>query len=154
MTDRRDPSGEAPEPGADDPTWARLEDQIAWYDRKSTAAQHAYRRLKLLEVVVAASISVVAGISAPAALTASLGGVVVVLEALQHVYGYHDNWILYRSTTEALRHERYLYLANAGPYARRDRHRVLAERIEGLISQEHAKWTESREASVAEREAD
>lgn len=152
MTDQHDPRGEPSAVDTHDPTWARLEDQIAWYDRKSTAAQHVYRRLKLLEVTVAASISVVAGISAPAALTASLGGVVVVLEALQHVYGYHDNWILYRSTTEALRHERYLYLAKAGPYAGRDRHRILAERIEGLISQEHAKWTESREAAAAPRE--
>jgi hypothetical protein len=152
MTDLHDPSREASEAPGHDPTWERLEDQLAWYDRKSTAAQHAYRRLKLLEVTVAASISVVAGISAPAALTASLGGVVVVLEALQHVYGFHDNWILYRSTAEALRHERFLYLAKAGPYAGRDRHRVLAERIEGLISQEHAKWTESRDASSAPRE--
>jgi hypothetical protein len=148
MTDQHDPAGEALAEETHDPTWARLEDQISWYDRKSTSAQHAYRQLKLLEVMVAASISVVAGIRAPAALTASLGAVVVVLEALQHVYGFHDNWILYRSTAEALRHERYLFLATAGPYARRDRHRVLAERIEGLISQEHAKWTESREASV------
>jgi hypothetical protein len=37
------------------------------------------------------------------------------------------------------------YLANAGPYAGEDRHRQLAERIEGLISQEHAKWTASRQ---------
>ena len=37
-----------------------------------------------------------------------------------------------------------LYLAAAGPYSVGDQHRVLAERLEGLISQEHAKWTESR----------
>jgi len=37
----------------------------------------------------------------------------------------------YRSTAEALKHERYLYLAKAGPYVGEDRHRPLAERIEG-----------------------
>jgi hypothetical protein len=52
-------------------------------------------------------------------------------------------WISYRSTAEALKHERYLYLARAGPYTGEDRHRQLAERIEGLISQEHAKWASS-----------
>jgi hypothetical protein len=31
----------------------------------------------------------------------------------------------------------------AGPYVGEDRHRQLAERIEGLVSQEHAKWTAS-----------
>jgi hypothetical protein len=42
------------------------------------------------------------------------------------------NWVLYRSTNEALKHEKFLY------------QRVLAERVEGLVSQEHAKWTDSR----------
>jgi hypothetical protein len=38
-----------------------------------------------------------------------------------------------------------LYLAEAGPYAGEDRHRQLAERIEGLVSQEHATWTASHQ---------
>src|SRR5947209_13305392 len=40
--------------------------------------------------------------------------------------------------------KKFLYLAAAGPYSANDRQRVLAERLEGLISQEHAKWTEAR----------
>jgi hypothetical protein len=36
----------------------------------------------------------------------------------------------------------------AGPYAEGDRHRQLAERLEGLISQEHAKWTTSQKNPV------
>ena len=46
------------------------------------------------------------------------------------------------ATAEALKHERYVYLACAGPYTGDDRHTVLAERLEGTISQEHAKWNE------------
>ena len=68
---------------------------------------------------------------------------VVVLEGAQQLYQWQSNWILYRSTAEALKHERALYLAEAGPYRDEDRHRVLAERVEGLVSQEHAKWTEA-----------
>jgi hypothetical protein len=64
----------------------------------------------------------------------------VVLEGAQHLYQLQEHWISYRSTAEALKHERYLYLARAGPYVGEDWHRLLAERIEGLISQEHAKW--------------
>ena len=65
---------------------------------------------------------------------------IVVLEGAQHLYQLQEHWISYRSTAEALKHERYLYLARAGPYTGEDRHRALAERIEGLVSQEHAKW--------------
>jgi hypothetical protein len=69
-----------------------------------------------------------------------------VLEGLEHLYQFHQNWILYRSTCEALRNEKFLYLANAGPYAgAKDAHALLAERIESLVSQEHAKWSSVRE---------
>ena len=76
-------------------------------------------------------------------VTGGLAAVIVVLEGAQQVYQFHERWITYRSTAEALKHERYLYLAKAGPYAEGDQHRQLAERLEGLISQEHAKWTAS-----------
>src|SRR3954447_15548751 len=47
------------------PTWERLEDQLGWYDRKSTAAQHAYKRLKVAQLVVAAAVPVAAAARAP-----------------------------------------------------------------------------------------
>ncbi|MCV0384718.1 MAG: hypothetical protein K5799_14950 [Erythrobacter sp.] len=53
--------------------------------------------------------------------------------------------MLYRSAAEALKHERFLFLSEAGPYGGARRHMVLAERIEGLVSQEHAKWTNARD---------
>jgi hypothetical protein len=124
--------------------WDRLEDQLAWYDAKSGACQRAYKRIKLLELVIAAAVPVLAALSSPAAVTASFAAVVVVLEGAQQLYQWQTNWALYRSTAEALKHERFLFLANAGPYTGADRDRVLAERVEGLVSQEHAKWTEAR----------
>jgi hypothetical protein len=132
--------------GERDPTWERLEDQLGWYDRKSLAAQKSFKRFKVAELVVAAAVPVVA-LTAQTWITAALAAIVVVLEGLQHLYQWQTNWVLYRSTAEALKHERYLYLAEAGPYTGTDRHRVLAERIEGLVSQEHAKWTEGRQQS-------
>lgn len=138
-----------PAPAAEDPTWERLEDQIGWYDRRSGDNQRRYKRLKLLELAVAAALPVVAGVKSPVGVTGGLAAVIVVLEGAQHLYQFQEHWITYRSTAEALKHERYLYLAEAGPYVGEDRRRQLAERLEGLISQEHAKWTAShREVSA------
>jgi hypothetical protein len=134
-------------PGADtpaDPTWARLEDQLGWYDRKSQSAQHAFKSVKVAQLVLAAGVPVAVASAAPGVVTAMLGGLLVVLEGVQQLYQWQTNWVLYRSTHESLVHEKYLYLAGAGPYSGAERRRVLAERIEGLVSQEHAKWTESR----------
>jgi hypothetical protein len=157
------------DPSADetwvDPTWSRLEDQIDWYGRHAAGAQRAYRRLKVVELVLAALIPFLAGFQdnlaavlapslhlLPAVLIALLGVGVVVLEGLQHLNQYHQLWLGYRSTCEALQHEKFLFLADAGPYgATEDKRTHLAERIEELISNEHTRWVSIRARSTGSR---
>jgi Protein of unknown function (DUF4231) len=130
-----------------DPIMGRLEDQIAWYDRKSIQNQHVYKRIKVVEILAAATIPFVAALPVPhqAVITGSLGILITVLEGLIHLNQYQQNWIAYRSTCEALRHEKYVYLGKASPYAGvADAYALLAERIESLVSQEHAKWAASQ----------
>jgi hypothetical protein len=138
-----------PSPGTD-PTWDRLLDQLAWYDRKSVAAQQAYKRVKIAQLLLAAAVPVAVAGAVPGVVTALLGALVVVLEGVQQLFQWQTNWVLYRSTCESLKHEKFLYLAGAGPYSGPQPGRVLAERVEGLVSQEHAKWTEGRHQAVTE----
>lgn len=134
-----------PSEDAQNPTLQRLEDQIAWYDRKSAECQRRFKWLKALVIGAAASIPVVAAFDVPVYVAGILGAVVVVTEGVLHVNQYHQNWITYRSTAEALKHEKYLFLARADVYGGSKKPlRLLAERIEGLISQEHARWISSR----------
>jgi hypothetical protein len=126
-------------------TRGRLEDQIAWYDRKSMYCQRTYKRLKIGQVTAAALVPLAAGLEISAGahgLVAGLLGVaVVVIEALQHTNKYHELWITYRSTCEALKHEKFLHVAKAGPYrGTREPDRLLAERVETLVSREHTQW--------------
>jgi hypothetical protein len=130
----------------DDPTASRLEDQISWYDKKSRHSQYWYKGLKTAEIVAAAILAGLAGFGVPRLYLVSLAVLVVALEGLQQLNQWHANWISYRSTCEALKHEKYLYLAAAGGYEEEDgRHALLAERIESLVSQEHAKWASTHE---------
>jgi hypothetical protein len=131
-----------------DPTLERLEDQINWYDRKSNSDRRMYKSLKGVEIVAAALVPLASGLHVPAALTGSLGVLVAALEGLLQLNQYLQNGISYRSTCESLKHEKYLYLAMAGPYATEDRahaHAQLAERIESLVSQENAQWATLQE---------
>jgi hypothetical protein len=130
------------------PTLERLHDEIAWYDRRSLANQHWYKRLKVATLIAAAIIPFAAGTGGPAWLTGSLGVLIVVLEGLQSLNQFQHNWITYRSTCEELKHEKFLWLAKSGPYATAEHPDVLlAERVEALISREHAKWVSTREQS-------
>lgn len=132
----------------ENPTIKRLEEQIRWYDKKSIINQKFFHWLKILEIVIAAFIPFLSGIDAPAILTGSAGVLIVILEGLQHLFlfQFQHNWIIYRSTCENLKHEKYLWLAKAGPYAEIENpDLVLADRVESLISQEHAKWIAGQE---------
>jgi Protein of unknown function (DUF4231) len=117
------PGEDAPKVGerALSPAEQRLEDQIAWYDSRSRHNQLWFKAL------------------------GGGGAMIVVLKGLQ-LQQYQQNWTTYRSTCERLKHEKFLFLARAGPYAAApDPEPLLAERVEGLVSQEHAAWVSHRE---------
>lgn len=129
---------------ANDLIYARLEDQIDWYDRKSRTAQVAFKRIKVVEICAAAIIPFLSGITLPydKLIIAGLGVLITILEGYLHLNSYQQLWGTYRSTCEALKHEKYVYLAKAGPYAAvSDPRALLAERVESLVSQEHAQWS-------------
>jgi len=131
-----------------DPIIARLEDQIAWYDKKSLANQRAFKLIKMIEIVAAAIIPFLAAFKIPQAVwvTSGMGVLITVLEGMLHLNQYQQNWTAYRSTCESLKHEKYTYLGKASPYANAaDPHALLAERIESLVSQEHAKWASDQQ---------
>jgi hypothetical protein len=136
-------------PATDNPTFKRLEDEIRWYDEKSTFNQRRFKLFKSAQLLSAAAVPVVATLDMDAAILAALGGAVIVLEGFQQLNQYQQNWSSFRSTAEALKHEKFLYLAGAGPYRHSKRPLpLLADRIEGLISQEHAKWVSAREEAA------
>jgi hypothetical protein len=133
--------------GESNPTMDRLEDQIAWYDRKSASHQSWYKALKIVTMTSGVLVPVFSTAAwGPPQVAAALGVVIVLAEGLQQINQHQANWIAYRSTCESLKHEKFLYLGRAGPYASSDKpHLLLAERIEGLVSQEHAKWVSAQE---------
>ena len=128
------------------PTLQRLDDQIDWYDRKSAKSQRWFKCLKIVTMAAAVFIPVLSAADWGRPYAGALGIVIVLAEGLQQLNQFQANWIAYRSTCESLKHEKYLYLAPAGPYASAQNPLpLLAERIEGLVSQEHAKWVSAQQ---------
>ena len=142
----------------EDPNIERIEDQIDWYDKKSGIYQKRYKRIKLIEIVAAAIIPFLSALhfSDPNVLfpftsvrfatvvgtvTALLGVLITVLEGVLQLQQYQQNWVAYRATCEALKHEKFTYIAGAGVYAEAAKpHVLLVERFETISSQENTKW--------------
>jgi hypothetical protein len=141
-----EPAPAAPAAPAQAAAWDRLEDQMAWYSARARTSKHWYMRIKVAQIVSAAIIPVVATADLPTWIAGGLGALVVVLESLQQLFQFHANWTSYRSTAEALKHEKFLYVARAGGYATaKDPAAMLAERIECRVSREHAAWASEQQ---------
>jgi Protein of unknown function (DUF4231) len=137
-------------PAGSDPIMDRLDNQIEWYDQKSSHCQRYYKRIKLTEIIAAALIPFVVGAHIPYAawVAGGLGVLITILEGVLQLYQYQQIWVAYRATAEAMKHEKFIYLAQGGAYATAsDPHALLAERVEALGSQENSKW-----ASVVQQE--
>lgn len=95
-----------------------------------------------------------AGLGADPLITGGLGVIVVILESMQGLFQFQQNWTNHRSTAEGLKHEKFLWVARAGPYKDPDNptlEDIFAERVEALISTEHAKWATYQEQAGKQR---
>jgi hypothetical protein len=134
----------------------RLDDQITWYDQKSGWNQKWFKRLRIVEIVFATTIpflvSQVTGDSTILkSIVGGMGVCVAVLSGLITLYKFHENWIEYRTTTETLKHEKYLYLTGAAPYDGDNPFEELVNRVESIISRENTTWACTIKAKAKEK---
>ena len=109
----------------------------------------------LTQVVLATSIPLVsiANVAWIKWVTAVFGGLIAILETVQHLNQFGTLWVQYRSTAEHLKHEKFLFLSESGPYRdlqTEEASRLLAERVEEHVSTEHARWIRSSEKTIKE----
>src|SRR6266700_2233539 len=125
----------------------RLNDQIDWYDRKSSTNQRWFKRLRFAEIVAAATIpflSGFAGNSFPIKIAiGALGVLVAVVASLLGLLQLQEHWIEYRATAESLRKEKFLFLTQTEPYDKDDAFHLLVQRVEALLSKENTEWVQS-----------
>jgi hypothetical protein len=120
--------------------------------RKSSWNQRWFKALKVVQIIAGALIASFAPFREGSLryVTGIFGVVVVILESLQGLYEFQHYWIQYRTISEGLKREKYLWLGKAGPYASAERpDALLAERVEALLSQEHAAWVALQEQTAS-----
>jgi hypothetical protein len=126
--------------------WQELSAQFGWYNRAATRTRLWYQVLKVAVLVAGASVTLLAAISAPAAVTASVAGVIVVVEGAQQIFQFHSNWISYRGSAELLRQHAFLYVASVTPYDQPTTRRArLAAALVDVATQEKSNWSKVME---------
>jgi hypothetical protein len=133
----------------------RLEKEIQWYSKKSRHNKRWFNILRLIEMVSAALIPFLSGsvekVSYFPWIIGFLGVLIAVSAATGSLFKFQENWIQYRTTSEQLKHEKYLYLTETESYHNNDeKFMTLVERVESLISKENSLWAKHTKKTKAD----
>jgi Protein of unknown function (DUF4231) len=124
----------------------RLEKQIKWHSEK---AHHNKRRFRMYEVIVIFAGAVIPIVNivdlepTTRIISSILGGLVAIVTGISQLEKYQENWILYRTTSELLKKEKYYYENEVGEYSNQNeplRKKLLVERVESIVSSETSKY--------------
>jgi hypothetical protein len=131
----------------------RLEPQRKWHNEKAKWNKRRFYTVEVATLLAGAAIPVVnlwlvhdafwAGV-----LSAILGGVVVVAASVGKLFKFHENWLQFRTLTEALEREKELYSVGAADYAEADeagRNRLLVERVESILASTTSQFIETHQ---------
>src|SRR5215210_634989 len=124
----------------------RVEEQIKWYDNKSSSNKKWFMRLKIIETILALLIPLLTGYitTEKVQLKVIVGLIGVMVAAITNIITllkFQENWIKYRTTGENLKHEKFLYITKAGPYKSENSFPDFVEKFEGHISKENINWS-------------
>lgn len=126
----------------------RVDNQINWYSTKSGTNKNYHLWTKALVIVFAALIPFAAGFISPDTawlnyLIATLGVLTAIFTGLSALLKFQEKWNEYRTTSETLKHEKYLFITKSGPYDKEDESfKTFVSRIENLISKENSAWSQ------------
>lgn len=124
-----------------------LADQIDWYNDSGVWNKHWFMTLRWTEVVAAALIPFLSGRTDPKKPLISisigiLGVLIAVCAATSSLFQFQERWIEYRTTSESLKKEKFLYLTHVEPYHDDEAFGTLVQRVETLVSKENTNWAQ------------
>lgn len=132
----------------------RVDDQIAWHDRKSGWNQRWYSLVQIATILSAALVPFVAVLEAvPSAPTwlykcvvGILGVTAAVAAGISSVYRFQERWVDYRMTAETLRSEKYWFMARVAPYDGEDAFSDFVTNVEAMLTGQNERWHASQAA--------
>lgn len=125
---------------ARDLVWMAYRSQFAYFSRGARLNRIAYQASKIAAIIVAAAVTICAALSVTAWVTASLGGIVVVIQGLQQLFQWQMNWITARQSSETMRQHGLAYAAGMAPYDGPDRRERLSELMRDVALAENRTW--------------
>lgn len=135
--------------GIEDYLKTRINDQIAWYERKSSWNKNAYNRMQVASILFGSAIPILTVFEGDVAtnqwirfLIAFLGGGVAFISAVVSLYKYEENWVKYRTAAQLLTREKNLFLTQTTPYTTDTAFALFVQNCEAIMAAENSEWNQ------------
>jgi hypothetical protein len=120
----------------------RLDKQQKWHSDESTANKNRYYLTEIIALVAGAVIPIVNLLDVvpdpwTRILSTALATIIVIITGMSKLYKFQENWLSYRSVSEALKREKEHYLHEVGDYAVRsdkERRKILVGHTEDILA--------------------
>jgi len=125
----------------------RLDNQIDWYSKKSAVNKKYFRSCQVILLVLATLITLSGTFDGEefywvAYTLPFLGASIAIISGLLGFYKFQENWLEYRTVSESLKHEKFLFLTKSEPYHEDKAFGLLVNRVETLLSKENTNWSQ------------
>jgi hypothetical protein len=134
----RRPTGEPPPPS--------VVERLAWYEKQVRRNRIGFYVLEAVVILTSAAIPAAAAAGAPVVAAGILGAVVTALVGLRQLVRLNESWIRFGGVRMAVQRELIAWSLATPPYAEANADARLAMRVEELVGDETAQWTEQRSA--------
>ena len=122
----------------------RLDDQINWYSKKSSANQKKHKYWQVIKIISALLITtlsiVVDKLKEMTIVIGVLGAFIVFIESFVKIFNYEHLWLQYRTTSERLKREKLLFQTKSKPYTGEDAFTLLVQQCEAIMQNEVQGW--------------
>jgi hypothetical protein len=123
----------------------RVDDQLAWYDKKSTTNKlwhYRWQVIALISTAIIPILSLLSGEMEVRVAVACLGALAAIAAGFMSMYQFRDQWADYRTTAELLKYEKFHFLTGSAPYEKENSFGLFVTRIEAIILKENSQWKE------------
>jgi len=149
----------------------RLDAQQAYHSKKAGEFQDKYTLLSRTQIILAALIPVIAIIDPTKhtyiqLVTGIVGAIIAIVGGFMSLGNYQQNWIAFRTTSEALKAERVRFVTRCGEYSNSaiviasdvinkdeaEEHILLCRlqnNVEKIIANQNDQWQQRREQTIA-----
>lgn len=117
---------------------------LEYYDKKSISYKKWYSILVVLDIVISAFIPFttlfIDDFSSTKYIVAFMGSVVTIVSAFKTTFGFHKNWVEYRTTAEILKYHKYLFETQSSPYCEENKEELLILNVNSIVVKENRNW--------------